>query len=323
MSRPLRRCWSLRFLGRCWFLELFPVLPLVLWLILAISLRSVLLPLFLVLIGYTGFILLMRLLAGWYVTGGWKLHFWVGRFTRRVADYRRVDGDRVAVLAPAGLVDAREILLWAEADLADLAGRFGRRLRRRLTVVLVPSYRDLWADFGRWMGGVALPSATAVVIAVDCPPIRDLIRHELAHLFAARWNLMPPPLIQEGLAVWLESADSEVPSLGPQLGRRPKLVDHWPELDRVLDVPSFFAPSQMTQSYASAGIFTGYLIRRFGWERYRRFYRRAERLTLRRSFRRHFGTPLDDAWRRCRDDSAVLAILDRRLRNDCLFGLRH
>ena len=37
------------------------------------------------------------------------------------------------------------------------------------------------------MGGTVLLAANAVVLAADCP-LREGLRHELAHLFAFRWN---------------------------------------------------------------------------------------------------------------------------------------
>ncbi len=115
------------------------------------------------------------------------------------------------------------------------------------------------------MGGTALLPANAVVLAADCP-LREGLRHELAHLFAFRWNTCAPPLVQEGVAVWLQ-------------GTTPGQTDITKDTDSVLrfdtdpspmlDPRHFFAPNQVHVSYALAGGFTGFLIRRFGWDHYR------------------------------------------------------
>lgn len=126
-----------------------------------------------------------------------------------------------------------------------------------------------------------------------------------------------PPLVQEGLAVWLQ-------------GTTPNQTDAAKDTDSVLrfdtdpspmlDPRQFFAPNQVHVSYALAGGFTGYLIRRFGWDHYRRFYRKADRWTFRSNFRRHFGMSFEAAWRRCHDHSVAMASLNRRLQDERLFN---
>jgi hypothetical protein len=79
------------------------------------------------------------------------------------------------------------------------------------------------------MGGTVLMHANAVLLAADCP-LREGLRHELAHLFAFRWNLHAPPLVQEGLAVWLHCWN------GSYRGVRPCAVTGGLETERPLQV---------------------------------------------------------------------------------------
>ena len=89
----------------------------------------------------------------------------------------------------------------------------------------------------------------------------------------------------------------------------------------LLDRQYFFAPERVHDCYAMAGEFTGFLIRRFGWVRYRLFYRRADRWKLRSSFRRNFGLSLEAAWERCGDEAVAMVSLNRKLREDRLFNV--
>jgi len=260
-----------------------------------------------------------RAFFGWFAAGQFRPSPWLWRLSRRVVGFRTVSNERVSLLFPAGFdgaIKLHELIQWSESDLDDLSQRFGIRLRRRLNVVLISSHRDITADFGRPMGGTALVAATAVVLAADCP-LRQCLRHELAHLFAARWNLDPPPLVQEGLAVWLERTEPDQ----TDTDRDPFLVSRFDaDPSPLLDPRYFFSSDRVHASYALAGAFTGFLIRRFGWDHYRGFYRKAECWTFRSVFQRHFGMRLEEAWRRCHEESVAMASLNRRLREDPLFN---
>jgi hypothetical protein len=83
--------------------------------------------------------------------------------------------------------------------------------------------------------------------------------------------------------------------------------------------------------YLLAGGFTGFLIRRFGWDRYGAFYRRAIGIRFRSRFEKHFGMTLETAWQGWCDetgtttlsrplDAEALATLKRRLQADSLFN---
>jgi hypothetical protein len=223
------------------------------------------------------------------------------------------------VLFPANLgdrIDFTEVMRLAGLGLDDLAQRFGFPLRRCLTIIVVPSHQDLTADFGRPMGGTVLVPANAVVLAFDCS-FRDGLRHELAQLFAARWNVCPPPLVQEGLAVWLQETDPDRTGTAEDMGLIRRFNTD-PSL--LLDTRYFFDPHRLHDTYDLAGAFTGFLVRRFGWDRYREFYRRAHRWTFRPGFEKHYGMSLEEAWLRCHDESVAMASLNRRLRQDRLFN---
>jgi hypothetical protein len=91
-----------------------------------------------------------------------------------------------------------------ESELDDLAQQFGFPIRR-VVVFLFPTNREFNSIYGRRVGGFALDGADAVVVADD-ENLGQAVRHELVHLFAARWNRQAPPLFQKGLAVWLQEA---------------------------------------------------------------------------------------------------------------------
>lgn len=253
----------------------------------------------------------LRAFLNWYGYGQWP-SFWLWRLSRRVVGFCTMASDRVSLLFPAGLdevIQLQELIQWSEMDLDDLSQRFGIRLPRRLTIVLTSSHRDLTEDFGRPMGGTVLTHANAVLLAADCP-LREGLRHELAHLFAFRWNTCPPPLVQEGLAVWLQAA---TPGQTVTAEVRDQALSFGTDPSQMLDSRYFFDPYRMNVSYTLAGEFTGFLIRHFGWDHYRSFYGKVSRLTFRSVFQRHFGMSFEEAWWRCHDESVEMARLKLRL----------
>ena len=296
------------FLFRCWLVVLLPVLYfgcLLCWnLLVRLPLAK--------LVAFMVAVMAFRTFVSWVAYGEWRPSLWLWRVSRRVLRFCTLTSPRVSLLFPAGLneaIELQEIIRWAEADLDDFSQRFGIRLPRRFTVVLMSSHRDLTDDFGRPMGGTALMPANAVVLAADCH-IRKGLRHELVHLFAYRWNTSAPHLVQEGLAVWLQGTTPDQTDTAEDIDSDLAFdVDPLP----MLDPRSFFAPDQIHASYALAGGFTGFLIRRFGWDHYRRYYSKVDRWTSRSFFRRHFGMSFEAAWRHCHDESVAMAGLNRRL----------
>jgi hypothetical protein len=310
MSRPL-----LAFLFRCWLVVLLPALCSALCLGWLFFWNWPIGPIVVLMVALMPF----RAFVSWLAYGEWRPNLWLWRVSRRVVGFRTVTSARVSILFPAGLdeaIEVQEIIRWSEADVDDLSQRFGIRLPRRLTVVLTSSHRDLTKDFGRPMAGTALMPPNAVVLAADSP-LRKGLRHELVHLFAYRWSTCAPHLVQEGLAVWLQGTmpdDTDTAEVTDSVLSSD--TDPLPMLDRTY----FFAPNRVRLSYALAGRFTGFLIRRFGWDHYRRFYRKADRWTFRSFFKRQFGMSFEAAWQRCHDESVAMASLNRRLQEDALFN---
>jgi len=303
----LLRCWRAHLVQALWLGLLF------MWHLLLRQSVTYLLVLVVALVPFTAFI-------RWGLHGEWRRSPWLWRLSRRVLRFRTVSGDRVTLLFPAGLVgvvESQEVMRWSESDLDELSQRFGIRLPRRLTVVLISSHNDLSADFGRRTGGTVVVHANAVVLAADCP-LRNVLRHELAHLFAARWNVYPPPLLQEGLAVWFEGTEHDGVPTREDAGRLICQSDI--DLAPLLDHRYFFSVANVHRCYALAGGFTGFLIRRFGWDGYRNYYRMADRWTFRAQFVRQFGMSLEEAWQGWRDESMVMEVLGQRLREDLLFN---
>ncbi len=259
----------------------------------------------------------LRAFLDWYGFGQWP-SFWLWRLSRRVVGFCTMASDRVSLLFPAGLdevLELQELIQWSEMDLDDLSQRFGIRLPRRLTIVLTSSHQDLTEDFGRLMGGTVLTHADAVLLAADYL-LREGLRHELTHLFAVRWNRSALPLVQEGLAVWLQNTTPDQTNTAEDIDSvLPFDTDPLP----MLDPGHFFAPDQVHASYALAGEFTGFLIRHFGWDHYRRFYGKAYRWRFRSSFRGHFGMSFEEAWRWCHDDHVEMARVKRMDRAERLF----
>jgi hypothetical protein len=122
-----------------------------------------------------------------------------------------------------------------------------------------------------------------------------VLGHELTHLFAIRLNPWAPPLLSEGLATWLQGTYGgyAIDDLAAAWLRQETV-----RLRPLLDPTGFFAASW---GYTVAASFSGFLIRRSGWDTYRRFYRQelgAGRFDAR--FTEYFGLSLEEAeeqWR--------------------------
>jgi len=183
-----------------------------------------------------------------------------------------------------------------EMELHALSRQFGRPLRSPVVVYLFDQTQRVTRIFGPQYGAFALWDINAIILAADCP-WEEFVRHELAHLFAGRWSKLAPPLLQEGLAVWLQGTrwGQPVNHVARQiLGRR----DH--SLDVLLNREQFFSSEHMGACYALAGSLSGFLIRRFGWDKYSQLYRRCDGRLFRKKFQKCFGMSLEDAhweWR--------------------------
>jgi hypothetical protein len=230
---------------------------------------------------------------------GWRQLRWYWKLAASVREFRTVASPWVTLYYTPLLRDAAAVRSFretVETELHALARRFRRPLTIPVTVYLFDHTHRVAHIFGPQYGGFALWDLNAIVVAADCPP-GPFLRHELGHLFAGRWNQLAPPLLQEGLAVWLE---------GTQWGRRiddaarDVLNRSGVGLKQLLDRGWFFDPKHMDASYSLAGSFTAFLIRHFGWEAYGQLYRACDGLRFAARFQNCLGMSLEDAhwkWR--------------------------
>jgi hypothetical protein len=246
-----------------------------------------------------------------------RLYYEIWRVRRHVKDYRTLPGLRVVLHVPEGFlgVDSLpEFLRLCEAERDEVAGLFGVRPRRRLHVFVVPTPKDLERIFGKPMGGTVWMGA--IFLAADTMNQRTL-RHELGHVFSHRWNAAAPPIMAEGLSTWLQE-DDEGKMVDSETCRICLLTS--PDLKKLLDRNYFFSESRQRSCYVLAGSFTGFLIRRHGWDRYRRFYRKTRARRFESRFRKFFGLSLMEAQRRWLDEILAMASLNQRLLDDRLFN---
>jgi hypothetical protein len=225
-------------------------------------------------------------------------------FSRSVLGFRQLRTWRVVVrYAPKAQsrLDPSGLLALSDRLLGELSSQFGRRLRLPLVVYLFPSISELARLFNHEMGGAALVGGDAVVGADHLGAVsrpEETMRHEIAHLLSVRCGELPPAFKSEGLATWR------------QVSWRGKPVDfHALVLLRggqCMPLPWFMKRSAFYSgerwSYMLAGSFTGYLVRRFGWDHYLRFYRAAAEDNLEVVFRRTFREPLSEVERQWRAD---------------------
>jgi hypothetical protein len=169
--------------------------------------------------------------------------------------------------------------------------------------------RDISAIFGFQYGALAICQANAIILSKEnCAA--ETVRHELAHLFSNRWNPRAPTLLSEGLSVYLQQTIWWQPMDAAAL---PLLRQGGPKLSLLLESKFFFFEPQRWTCYILAGSFTGFLIRRFGWDRYRKLYRRCRNIRFRATFQKCIGISLDKAEWQWRNEVMIMAILNRRL----------
>jgi hypothetical protein len=239
------------------------------------------------------------------------------RLARQVRRFRTATSGQIILhYAPEleGKWDLSVLLERIQAELDRLTRWFSFSLRRRLVVYLFARHATIARIFGPAYGGTALSEANAIVIADDYN-IQEVMRHELAHLFSARLSRVVPPLLSEGLSVWLQETYG-----GQQIDpvARPLLRDRTLKLSLLLKPTFFFAEPQRAPCYLLAGSFTGFLIRRYGWARLEKLFRRCNGSRFRAKFTKCFGVSLEHAEWQWRTEIQVMEVLRRRLgRNIC------
>jgi hypothetical protein len=230
----------------------------------------------------------------------WRLRnncFWL--FEKEVRRFRTASNGRIVLHYAPSLSSTLDVaMLFQRCDdaIKDLDDRFGSALRGRLVVYVFPTYKDVERIFGPGCVSFAFAFAKAIIIGDDFNN-QEMLRHEVAHLFSFQWSLTAPPLFSEGLPVWLQETAGGYPI---DTVARPFLCDQSLQLPQLLDPKFFFAEPQREACYLLAGSFTGFLIRRYGWEKYRKLFRQCDGKRFQAKFKKCFGVPLEQAeleWR--------------------------
>jgi hypothetical protein len=165
--------------------------------------------------------------------------------------------------------------------------------------------------FGPYYGGTALSRANAIVVADD-GWIEISTRHELTHLFSARWSERAPPLLCEGLSVWLERAEDR--QAIDEMARK-ELHGQSQSLSQFLNPAFFFSEHFRHSCYVLAGSFCGFLIRRHGWERFEKLYKLCNGRRFEAKFKQCYGKTLEQAesqWRSLTWSPGVLLVEESR-----------
>lgn len=203
-------------------------------------------------------------------------------------------------------LDALDVsLFWIACgeEVAALERRFGFKLRRcrlggrRLAIYLFRSSDEVTNVYGKPAAGFASWKHWCITANLECH-WQEILRHELAHIFSARWNDRAPRVLMEGLAVWVQRTRG---GYGPDEYVRRRSPTARAAIECLLGPEPDGARPGWHRYYCLAGSFTGHLIRRHGWDEFRRFYRdRAVTLsTFPRRFARRFCVSLEadvDAW---------------------------
>jgi hypothetical protein len=255
------------------------------------------------------------LLIFWWYRRLWRFLVRMVWAVRRFHTVR--DGRIVLHYAPElhGWYDAPRLLEHLHEELDRLVEPFGHPLRGRVVVFLFACWTDLEGVYGTPCGGFALVEANAIVLAVNTN-LRESMRHELAHLFSGQWNKDAPPLLSEGLSMWLQETEWGQPI---DTAARRVLGDSNLPLVKLLDRKFFFSEPHRLSCYLLSGSFTGYLIRRYGWQPYRKLFFASNGLRFRAKFERCFGVSLENAERNWRREQILLGVVNRRLRRSIRF----
>jgi hypothetical protein len=175
----------------------------------------------------------------------------------------------------------------------------GFPIRRKVYVYVVPDGQEVPPYLGKDVGGRAVPQLLAIIVRRDARTLwlDEVLQHEFVHLFAGRWNPFAAPFWREGLATWLQRTWGGIPI--DDVARCLLRSTACP-IRPYLHPKAFHQESYPWTMYMLAGSFTGFLVWRFGWDRYERFYRAIGKRRFEACFSRHFGVPFDaieKAWR--------------------------
>lgn len=170
--------------------------------------------------------------------------------------------------------------------------RFDFSLKHRLTVFIFPTMSEISQIFRGTTSSIALPYGDGVIFAWDflktAKVLQEPLRHELAHLFAYHLGKGHPVFKREGLSEWLQETEESLP-IDLQALSEILSGNELPLLHLLND--DYFRINE-PESYFFAGSFTGFLIERFGWDAYCRFYSAADSRNFEQEFKQHFGMNL-------------------------------
>jgi len=180
-----------------------------------------------------------------------------------------------------------------ESDIPGFVRSFGSPLSRRIHVYLFERVEQIRRIYKN-VGGFAVFEYNLVAAPLD-ENCRAIFRHEVTHLFANRLGPGWPVFKMEGLCMFFQ-CDGGV----PRIGEPERRVLAAQMISALLRTSFFLHPKNRDACYIIAGNFTQWLIDRFGWQAYCRFYRAARQRNFQRVFEQTFGIALSQAetlWR--------------------------
>jgi hypothetical protein len=240
---------------------------------------------------------------------------WLWQFARSVSKFHTVREGPITLHYAPELADGWDLSIIRRrcaSEFDHVRQHFPNSPGQRAVVYLFATWKDIQNIFGRHYGGTALTAANAIVIGYD-NYIQESMRHEFAHLFSTRWNRYAPPLLSEGLSGVLQ---------GTKWGRPFDVAVHSVlcqtfTISELLNGKSFFSePHRTAACYIAAGSFTGFLIRRFGWEKFQRLYCDCTAQNFKTKFEEHFGVLLEQAETQWRSEVVVTDLLIRGLKKN-------
>jgi hypothetical protein len=226
---------------------------------------------------------------------------WLWPLIKCVSDFIPFEGTQVQVFYDAtlgGTWKPSVIVEDCERQLVELSSALGIRFRGKLLVFFFANSKEIGKIFGRYYGATALPRFNAIVIG-NSDYVQETIRHELTHLLTAQWQNDAPPLLAEGIATWIAGSH-----FGQVIHATAQaiLLNAPPKLELLLTRRFFFSDAHRRRCYILAGSFTGFLIRRYGWDKYRRLYRHSYDIGFRLSFKQLMGITFEAAENLWRDE---------------------
>lgn len=220
------------------------------------------------------------------------------RFSLSTRGFKVRTGDKVQVRYSCRLdsiLNINEYIATCEKILTESCQAFGLSLRRRLIVFLFDRVSEVNRFFQTPRQGSALTGGDAILVAADSRRhnLEGLTRHEITHLLAWYVNGAALEFNNEGLAVWLEKVVDNKPVDFYALAQT--ILRERSPLLNLHEASYFYGTDGFSYDFAIAGSFTGFLIRRFGWTEYLRYFQQAVSRNYSAVFQQIFGMTLTEA----------------------------